>query len=431
MLSGRRPRAYPLAQQRPSLSWILLIIGSISCVYMLFGFALTSHPVDMGYETIPLPTDQANTTPFSDEVIPNNGSKFIVLIDCGSSGSRLYVYEVATVPKLEVTLLSKPLKVFPGISDLSPEESFASLSKLIQTALPYFEDPDESSLFILATGGMRALPAGESRTIMKSLEDLIVSSYGEIFDNAHVSVLAGSMEGVYAWLGVNIQLDIIDPKCSLHLSEAKVPVGILEIGGASAQVTLHVNEEQATHKVIIGKCTEHSLYSVSFDNLGNRHARASYDSYIGTSQDPCRDRSGYSSCSVSVNSSFCDTMCIPNESAFSSLDDYIKASGIQFYGMGDVYYVLDTLHSYYYEEAVHPFSGDFSPTSFQYLTQEYCADPNIVQTDEDLCFRSAWLQYFLQQTVGFTDLQLHSQIGSAWPLGYVILESVGYIQVLE
>lgn len=155
-----------------------------------------------------------------------------LIIDAGSSGSRIYVYKVFpnrdnTLPGVEF-IDSK--KVEPGISDYIKQETKVTKGLLALIAFAKKTIGQEYKkgvpLYVLATAGMRLEDENEQKKIIDKVRDL----YKNIpFDLKSVKVITGKMEGLYSWLAVNYLDDRFDPS-----SERE---GMIEMGGASTQIT--------------------------------------------------------------------------------------------------------------------------------------------------------------------------------------------------
>lgn len=150
------------------------------------------------------------------------GNHYGIVIDCGSSGSRVYVYQWPTHsgnPKelLQIEQLTDarglPIvkKITPGLSTFGDNPSAASeyLHPLLTYAANHIpeEKHSETLLYILATAGMRVLPESTQRRILDELQTSIPKDFKFVVADNHFEVITGKQEGVYGWISVNYILD--------------------------------------------------------------------------------------------------------------------------------------------------------------------------------------------------------------------------------
>lgn len=152
----------------------------------------------------------------------SNDAEFGLLIDAGSTGSRLHVYEW---PKRVFSTLPPPIshpltselwtkRRAPGISSLAddPKAAAETLLPLIEHAKVllrhYKADWHRFPIWVKATAGMRALPHTPRRAIIEEVRALLLSERNPFFfveaDSARV--ISGEEEAGYAWTGINFAL---------------------------------------------------------------------------------------------------------------------------------------------------------------------------------------------------------------------------------
>ncbi|XP_022887564.1 probable apyrase 6 [Olea europaea var. sylvestris] len=202
-------------------------------------------------------------------------TKYRVVIDGGSTGTRVHVfkYEVRS-GNLVLDFTEKGLvsmKVNPGLSAYAekPEMAGAAVAELVEFAKKNVprEDRGEAEIRLMATAGMRLLKKEDQEKILDVCRRVLRGS-GFSFHDDWATVISGSDEGLYAWVVANYALGTLggDP--------AKT-TGIIELGGASAQVTFFSNEPippEYSRKVKFGNFT-YILYSYSFLQFGQNVAR--------------------------------------------------------------------------------------------------------------------------------------------------------------
>lgn len=261
---------------------------------------------------------------------PENGRKFGLIIDGGSTGSRIHVFEYRVeggVPRFDFGPKGhSSLKVNPGLSSFegNPERAGESLAQLLDFGKEIVprELWGETEVRLMGTAGLRLLDLGVQDRILESCRSVLRAS-GLKFRDDWASVITGSDEGLYAWVVANYALGTLgaDP----HLT-----VGIIELGGASAQVTFVSRESvppEFARSLKYGNVTYH-LYSNSLLHYGQNVAFDSLKDLLGSSgvklatepldkeltMDPCTPK-GYAQ-SQSTNSY--------NLSPDSSVDKYLS-----------------------------------------------------------------------------------------------------------
>ena len=158
---------------------------------------------------------------------------YALIIDAGSSGSRIYVYHVEPdrIDDLPAVELVGSSKVEPGISewDADPESARKKLEGLLNFAKEKIDNQERknTSLYLMATAGMRLLSAAKREKIMSEISELFATD--GTFALRQVVVISGAYEGLYSWIAANYLDDYLDPQQTRE--------GIMEMGGASTQIT--------------------------------------------------------------------------------------------------------------------------------------------------------------------------------------------------
>lgn len=164
-------------------------------------------------------------------------------------------------------------RVNPGLSSFSedPELAGGSLTELLEFGkgrVPR-ELWRETEVRLMATAGLRLLDSEVQDRILDSCRKKLKDS-GFKFRDDWASVITGSDEGMYAWVVANYALGSLggDPLRT---------TGIIELGGASAQVTFVSNEPMPSEysQTVTYKNITYNLYSHSFLHFGQNVA---YDS---------------------------------------------------------------------------------------------------------------------------------------------------------
>ena len=162
------------------------------------------------------------------------------------------------------------LKLHPGLSSYAddPDGASVALTELVEFAKGRVPKGMwvETEVRLMATAGMRLLDVPVQEKILQVTRRVLKAS-GFMFRDEWASVISGSDEGVYAWVVANFALG------SLGGDPIKT-TGIVELGGASAQVTFVPSEpvpSEFSRTVSFGNVS-YSLYSHSFLHFGQNAA---------------------------------------------------------------------------------------------------------------------------------------------------------------
>ncbi|XP_059655847.1 probable apyrase 6 [Cornus florida] len=200
--------------------------------------------------------------------------KFGIVIDGGSTGSRIHVFEYVIRDKVPDFDFGKDglvsMRVNPGLSSYAedPEGAGGSLAELLEFAKKRIpkEYWGDTVIRLMATAGMRMLDLGVQERILGSCRRVLRSS-GFKFRDDWASVITGSDEGIYAWIVANYALGTLG-------EDPQQTTGIIELGGASAQVTFVSSEPvppEFSYIVKFGNIT-YNLYSHSLLHFGQNVA---------------------------------------------------------------------------------------------------------------------------------------------------------------
>lgn len=237
--------------------------------------------------------------------------RFGVVIDAGSSGSRLQIYSWKdpgvvlaeqddivrnTLPKVEKGVKAGEdwiTKVEPGLSSFAdnPEGVASYLEPLIQHAQsripPSLES--ETPLFLLATAGMRLIsPVQQARVLNAVCQYLRSSSNFRIDDESKdgpcglsVQIITGEEEGLFGWIAVNYLMDGFSGGTS-----EKTTYGFLDMGGASTQIAFEPADSdlRSDNEVLVdvrlrllsGEEVKHRVFVTTWLGYGTNQARERY-----------------------------------------------------------------------------------------------------------------------------------------------------------
>lgn len=162
--------------------------------------------------------------------------QYVVMIDAGSSGSRVHVYkfDVCYQPP---RLLNEDFKMLkPGLSsyDTDAIKAAHSLDELLDLAVKVIPEDKRgcSPVAVKATAGLRKLGEAKSAKILAAVRQHLEKDYPfpVVDGDEGVSVMGGDQEGVYAWITTNYLLGNIGGKERLPTS------GVFDLGGGSTQI---------------------------------------------------------------------------------------------------------------------------------------------------------------------------------------------------
>lgn len=212
-------------------------------------------------------------------------SKFYVVLDCGSTGTRVYVYEASIhhrkdgslpilIKSLTEDLHRKPssqsgraydrMETEPGLHKLVHNVSGleAAIKPLIRWAEKQIPEHahQTTSVFLYATAGVRRLPSADSMWILDNAWSILKNS-PFYCGRDWVKIISGMEEAYFGWIALNHRTGMLGAK-------PKMPTyGALDLGGSSLQVTFesdkHVNSETSLD-LRIGAVKHHlTAYSLS------------------------------------------------------------------------------------------------------------------------------------------------------------------------
>lgn len=160
----------------------------------------------------------------------------LAVVDAGSTGSRLhvYVYDLEDNNPVRINeIFSK--KTQPGIATIEPNS--ASINDYL-TSL--FADTPERNMpiYFYATAGMRLLSHEKQHAFYNTITQWFASQ--PEWQLIEAKTITGKDEGVYGWLAVNYGLGTL-------ASEDKPLVGVMDMGGASVQVSFPITNPQVVN----------------------------------------------------------------------------------------------------------------------------------------------------------------------------------------
>lgn len=235
---------------------------------------------------------------------PNHDTMQALMIDAGSQGSRIHVYEfqrriLYTPEELTEALngfkLSIPTtntrwtnRLNPGLDALAAFSDDDSLRKaLIEYLGPLFDfaktvlDGKKHSwhrypIYLKATGGLRTLPTPDRVRLINAVRDLFQNKTFNPFnfdDPERARVISGEEEAMYGWAAVNFAIGTLvkDTEGKGIVLNPHRTWGMLEMGGASTQIAWYENQGDVMAnlmKLQIGGARHWNIYAHSFLYFG-------------------------------------------------------------------------------------------------------------------------------------------------------------------
>lgn len=230
-----------------------------------------------------------------------------IILDAGSSGTRVYVYKWKTAAHARASDSSKELqrlpevetkkkwrkKVHPGVSTFGekPEEVGPEhLAPLIDFALEIVppEEVENTPIFLLATAGMRLLPEYQRAQVLENICGYFQrNTKFQLPDcGLHVQVIPGETEGLYGWIAANYLLGGFDVPDEHQHGNGHHTYGFLDMGGASAQIAFAPNATESEKHAedlkllrlrrVNGENLEHRVFVTTWLGFGANEARRRY-----------------------------------------------------------------------------------------------------------------------------------------------------------
>ncbi|KAG0149220.1 hypothetical protein CROQUDRAFT_689289 [Cronartium quercuum f. sp. fusiforme G11] len=214
--------------------------------------------------------------------------QFALMIDAGSTGSRIHVYrftrcqDLATgTPSLPKLIDEKFIKIQPGLSAYSnsPKQAAQSLKVLLESAIEVVPINQRACtpIAVKATAGLRLLGEEQSGAIIKEVERWLRSDWPFSVAKGAVSIMDGAAEGVYAWVTINYLLRRIGPRTSHSNEQDNTTAAVLDLGGASTQIVFEPIDENLNDDKPALEPGEH-VYALSF---GGRDHNLYQHSHLG------------------------------------------------------------------------------------------------------------------------------------------------------
>ncbi|KAL7473582.1 hypothetical protein ACHAXS_014134 [Conticribra weissflogii] len=231
-----------------------------------------------------------------------------LMIDAGSTGSRMHVYEfpprvLADKSQVSSAVSGKKLsfpgtesrwteRLRPGISEFAgiddDDELRAALAAYLKPLIDFAESVlhekraefDTFPIFLKATAGLRIVPRERRQRIIAAVRELFADdAYCPFWDEEErVRVISGEEEAVYDWAGVNFLLgNLISDSEGSGEAHGADTYGALDMGGASTQISYYEPDGDVMSglfKLQIGQGKHWNVYAHSHLMFGMNMAEA-------------------------------------------------------------------------------------------------------------------------------------------------------------
>lgn len=219
-------------------------------------------------------------------------SYFSVVVDCGSTGTRVNVYEWmpggASNMKFPLLLHSYPdkttrsslwknscryhcMQTEPGLDKFVGNSSGVrvSLEPLLiwaEQVVPH-ERHGDTPIFVLGTAGLRRLAVENARQVLEDVE-AVLKEHTFLYRKNWIRVLSGKEEAYYGWVSLNYKMG------SFGNYSREPTLGLIDLGGSSLQVVMEIDDAREDTHLVRSKIglMEHKILAYSLPAFGLNEA---------------------------------------------------------------------------------------------------------------------------------------------------------------
>lgn len=196
---------------------------------------------------------------------------YSIVVDAGSSGSRIYLYRYkqSGVNKISDLKLIASKKNHPGLSNFA--DNYDGIDSYIKPLLVFAKEKLNSEgsetqvdFSLLSTAGMRLLSIDQQQQIYQHIK-MAVNKYTK-FKIRQIKTITGQWEAIYGWIAANYD--------GRSLVSGKT-IGILDMGGASAEVAFEMRPGARSSQVVNLRLGVNNflVYAISYLGLGQNQIR--------------------------------------------------------------------------------------------------------------------------------------------------------------
>lgn len=355
-----------------------------------------------------------------------------LIIDAGSSGSRVYVYskqESSSIPMLNDLYEKKtslPLASFAN----NPRNAGSSIEPLLESAIAYLNTHDTNldlssiSTNILGTAGMRVIPESQQSEIYKNVSETILNKGLKL---GQTKTITGQEEGIYSWVDINYLNNNFNKSATS---------GIFEVGGASTQVAFATSQALSESVIEVRiKNQKYNVFSTSFLGLGQDYARGLMNQDAEHNQ--CYP-SGYTFTGInapyffddlSIDGSFSLNSCsqsydkiINSSSNMNKINEVTDFYDNKFIGVSSAYYALNFWNI---ENNPSELTSNIEKTCNQSYSQMKLDHPNAFEL-QNQCANSVLINNMMFKNLKFEPNQIYAtksinETPLSWTLGFAVI----------
>lgn len=206
-------------------------------------------------------------------------NQYVVMIDAGSSGSRVHVYHFNNCERSPRLMGERFEMLEPGLSSYEndPTAAAKSLDNLLEIAVSNVP-PDLQKctpIAVKATAGLRKIGEEKSKMILDAVKAHLEKDFP--FAVTDVGIMSGEHEGVFAWVTANYLLGLIGTP------DLTPTVAVFDLGGGSTQIVFEPVFRDRSKKLSDG---DHKFNL----NFGGRAFDLYQHSYLGFGLNEARDK---------------------------------------------------------------------------------------------------------------------------------------------
>lgn len=251
------------------------------------------------------------------QTTPDKQFNYYAVFDGGSSGTRIYLYKKSKHnPKL-IAFANNNIQLDTYVESATYTTQ-NNLLKLLNELQPKMTElginKNNLEVNILATAGMRYAPIEKQTPYYNQIkEQLIAQGY-------HVNqarTISGNEEAMFSWMSANLLNKTLDTN--------KQTNGIIEVGGASAQIAFATPQESGANIYqIITPNQKYNVYNISFLGLGKN---ALYRTLIKNNESTicAANQNDYTQCGNALTEiirSYPETMTVQNTAKYYDTNFY-------------------------------------------------------------------------------------------------------------
>lgn len=240
-----------------------------------------------------------------------------IMIDAGSSGSRLHLYEfepriLSSKQEVHDAVSGKKItfpyarsrwtdRLRPGVDSFAelPDDQLEQalreyLSPLLDFAKTVLEDKSDRlhkyPIYFRATAGMRILEQNDRSRVLETIRRLFNDKTfcPFMFEDEFARVLSGEEEAIFGWAGINFAMGTLveETQGIGTVVNPKLTYGALDLGGASTQIAFYEDSIMANlFKLQIGQSKHWNVYGHSFLFFGMNAARQRFFAKLSSNAD--------------------------------------------------------------------------------------------------------------------------------------------------